>query len=259
MNPFFEKIQFIAAQEQISQHKAFISEIQKIFLEEFYSSPHSRGWILIGGANLKFVYQQKRHTKDIDLGQIEGTTQDIEETLRSLKLLEYPLEKRIGTPVAIKVDDEKTIAHIHIYCQELGGPIRFEIEFTHFQILSSPEKAKLGSALVLGTSLKEMKISKIFSLMLRPNLEVRDLFDIFLNPEPIDSSLFKKYLKKFKKTPNHLKMTVEKIQNDLMRINQKLIKELQEDLGISETKKYISDPQDTALIERVLREIKSIL
>lgn len=258
MTSFLEKIQSMAAQDQVSQTKAFISEIQKIFLEEFFASPYSKGWILIGGANLKFTHGQKRCTKDIDLGYA-GEIPNVHETLESLKFLEHTLEKRTGYSAAIKIDEEKTSAHIFVHCNELGGLLGFEVEFTQFLVLEQPEKAKLGSVLILGSCLSEMKVSKILSLLLRPQIEVRDLFDIFSNPESIRRALLQEYFKKFKKNKSDLRTMVEHIQKNLSQINQKLIQELQEDLGLSETKKYISGPSDTALIQRVLREINGVL
>lgn len=258
MNPFLENVLSIASKDKISKTKVFISELQKVFLEEFYGMTSSQGWVLIGGANLKFIYGQKRHTKDVDFGCTGNVFENVHETLEFMKFLESRLEKRIGFSVAIKIDENKTLSKIFVRCEELGGQLSFDVEFTSFPILSAPEKAKIGQVLVLGSSLKEMKISKILSLLLRPQVEPRDLFDIFINPEPVDLPLLNQYLKQFKKKMTDLKRTVSWIEENMREVNSSLMEELKEDIGVVETEKYVSNVRDTALVQRVLREIRGI-
>ena len=259
MDSLFSRAQRISSDECISLTKAWITEIQRLFLEEFYASSISKGWILIGGANLKFLYNQKRHTKDIDFAGNKETFEQVNDVIEALKVIEHTLEKRAGYPVSIKPSEGKTAVKVFVSCPEIGGVTSFDIEFTNFEVILPPEKAQIGQTLVLGSKLKEMKVNKILSLVLRKKLAHRDIFDLFINPEPIDPSLLDRYLHRYKKKKIDLKKKISLIKRNIHEFNLRLLEVLKEDLGLEETKRYISSSKDTSLLERVLREIEAAI
>ena len=258
MEDLMNRVKKIAMQEGVSEYKVFTSEIQRIFIEEFFRTRVSRGYVLFGGAGLKFGYREKRYTNDVDFGCLGDSWSRVNEALRFFADFTRILNKRIGYEVHCKVDDSKTAGYIFVNCPPLGGIVRIEVEFTDFEIMDKPEKIKIGSSIVLVCTLKEIKANKIAALVCREKIEVRDIYDIFAIEEAPESELIRLKLEKRGKSFDNLKERLEFIRANIYSLNKSLIQHLREDLGIEEVNTLFSDEKDISLISRVLKEIEGV-